>query len=81
LRRWESERNMSNFILVYTNDDYPDCGGGTFHERFETEAQLHQRAGELHANPKNSIDIALELKREFVYKPVEYVTKYEAEEI
>lgn len=65
---------MKNFILVYFDDDYPEMGGGTKFERFETVEELDARVMDIY----NQHDILLAGKvEEFQYKEVETVTKIE----
>jgi len=64
------------YILVYEIDDYPDNGGGTKYEEFNTVEALDKRVIEIY----NFHDITIAGKvEEFKYKPVETVTKIERE--
>ena len=76
---------MKRYLLTYTVDDYPGCGGGDEREYFDTEEQMHARAQELltseHENgdktgPRYVGVCGEKICTTYEYKPVEVVKKW-----
>lgn len=63
---------IMKYILVYEVDDYPEMGGGTKYEDFDTIEALDKRVEEIYNC--HAITAVGELKP-FTYKEVETVTK------
>jgi len=64
------------YILVYDVSGYPEEGGGTYYEDFESVESLDKRVSQIMTDKQNSLVAAGEFKP-YEYKAVEYITKIE----
>jgi len=64
------------YILVYDVNGYPEEGGGTYYEEFDTIQSLDNRVSEIMTDKQNTLVAAGEFKP-YEYKAVEYITKIE----
>jgi hypothetical protein len=72
---------MAKYILVYSIDDYPDNGGGTFIEYPKDESDLIERVNLLNTKYQEifKVECAGFLSSEITFKAVKYATKLEPE--
>ena len=72
---------MINYILVYEISDYPENGGGYDYMTFENIQDMEDQVNRLNTQHEDrfSIKIAAEVKSEITFKPVEIITRLQAD--
>ena len=72
---------MKDFVLIWTNTDYPDMGGGTNFEQYENITELEERVNALQKQYKERfvLDYAAEVSSVIKFKPVERIVRWEAD--
>jgi len=67
------------YLLIYDIHEYPECGGGTYFERFTCTELMLARINEISNQWKNKMEVKLAAMVNIEYKivPVQHVTKWE----
>lgn len=71
---------MEKYLLFYEITDWPDMGGGSYLVRFSEATQMDEFVNSKINDENFRIVAAVEVAREFKYKPVEIITKLGREE-
>jgi hypothetical protein len=74
-----------DYMLIYEFNDYPDMGGGTQVDEFETVESMHDKANELLLRNKDGEEYytsvrGIRIESRFKYEPIQVATKYKAVE-
>lgn len=72
---------MKDFILIWTNMDYPEMDGGVKFEQYENISELEERVNKLQQEYKERFELnyVAEIKDVIEFKPVEKIVRWEAD--
>lgn len=65
------------FILIYTINEYPELGGGTFFEKFDDIDKLNERINQIAERESYDFDFCGTYLHEYQIEAIEKVTKYQ----
>ena len=70
---------MKDYILIWSINDYPEIGGGTEYDLFESVSEVEKKVNELTQDKRISISFCGHLRDEIKFKAVETVTRWEVD--